>query len=251
MKFNLVLLVTTLFLLSACQKDSSPKDPGNDKAPKANSDSNQKSNQTSKVKTKCVSKEIVKFISKEDGSIRRETYEMFFEMLSTSVLVSKVGNKKTYESFGEYYSENYITENDGPKSLTRKIDYTYKRNKESEITSLGDNKYKAEMKIKTEKKGRNGYQFLLPDKTKSDTDTSIHDIVQTYFDDGATSYMISEIINGKESDVNTREITKYETTGNITKSVTTFRTPRVIKDKDGVVIEESEFYEIVCADEKL
>lgn len=251
MKFNLAILVTALFLLSACQKDSSPKDPGNEKAPKADSEANQKSNQTLKVKTKCVSKEVVKFISKEDGSIKRETYDMFSEKLSTSTLISKVGNKKTYESFGEYYSENYITENDGPKSLTRKIDYTYKRNSESEIASLGDNKFKAMMKIKTEKTGRNGYQFSLPDKTKSDTATSILDIVQSYFDDGATSYMISEIINGKVSDVNTLEITKYETTGNITKSVTTYKTPRVIKDTDGVVIEESEFYEVVCTDEKL
>ncbi|MEQ1722710.1 MAG: hypothetical protein ABL930_06010 [Pseudobdellovibrio sp.] len=250
MKLNSLILVAAL-ALTACQKKSD--DPNAKAKPSDKATPVAGSTKTSKME--CTSKEVIKYISAKDGSVTRETYEESMKSISVSALTNKNGNEKSYNISGELVVEGFTTDNEGVRKQTTKIDYTQSGTRVSSTTKIDDKTTSQLIKRDLTKKGRNGYQFTNPDKTKSDTRKETSVVESTFFDDGETFYFIKYegTINGKKGNyVGVLDtIQRYKTEGNVTKSVTTLKEPRVVKNADGVVIEETESSEENCTETQI
>lgn len=240
MKFYL-LLVSTLIVFSACQKNPDAKDAANAEAvdPKNTKDDVQNAVEKKTI-INCTAKEVMKSVS-ADGTISHLTHELVTKESRSSKLVVKNGDTLKFQATGEYYSEYYLTEDAGAKKLEGKTDYTYVRQSENEEKSLGPNEFEQKVKSESKRTGRNGYQFSNPDKTKTDTSAVTSDLVIKFFDDGATYRVISMTSNGKVLEDKNPQTTTYKTQGKITKSVTTYNT----------LPEGTESYEKNCTEENL
>jgi hypothetical protein len=184
-------------------------------------------------------------------------YESTYEFESTNKFISKDANGfRKYENSGSLLYKEFKINSDNSKESTGYSDYSFVGTRSTKVTESSNNTFEREDLKKETRTGRNGYKFRNQDKELVDSIVVESSRKRVYFDDGQQHYTISDVMNGKDLMLNNYDLlTKYTETQNgnklTTQSTSSLRTPLVVKDSNGQVIEETTEYEETCITEHI